>query len=711
ATDDRAISLPPLTGGTVSITDNLISGAHESSFGSASWGRGIWFDGGGVDLVVTGNTIEWSRTGINIDMGGSSTATIDGNTFSGTGSGVSGGVDADGVSINDNTFGNVGTDFNFRGLTSGVTFDAEAAIETLNPTGTPAQDAVIVLGGAGADTLKGTAGSDLLDGNNHATLGANNDADDLDGRGGDDALFGRGGDDTLKGGSGSDTIDGGAGTDTAVFDGDWSDYTITFDSGTGTYMVTGNGDTDTLTNVELIKFGSGAAINIADAVDVDPVLGPIGTLNVDEDTMDGTVIATAAATDANADAGFDDEVTFSLRAIGGGVFTGPFEINATTGEITLSGSLDFEAVDEYTFIVVAADNAGNEDTEEVTVNVQSVDEGIGGLDTSIDMLFEEGTTLSALDNVGTDDSLTFDVNALNLGGGGKVFLADGVTELTAAMNNLTLDQVNGLLYSSGTDGSQTTIQLVADDGLGNTELITFTLGASAPVNGAHVGTTAADRLDGAAGNDYINGKAGADTMIGGRGDDVIVIDEAGDMAVERLNEGTDEVRTFINYMLGANIENGKAIGGAGIALGGNALDNKLTGNSAANNLTGRAGDDVLDGKYGNDILNGNMDNDTFVFSTALNRTKNVDRVFGFDRLDDQIQLSSDVFSKAGADGLLAAAAFKLGASATDASDRIIYNQSTGELFYDADGNGTAAQVLFAVIANRADLRAADFEII
>ena len=71
--DDRAIIGNPSATGTISITDNLISGTSQGQFGTASWGRGIWFDGGGVDLVVTGNAIQWTRTGINLDMSGDST--------------------------------------------------------------------------------------------------------------------------------------------------------------------------------------------------------------------------------------------------------------------------------------------------------------------------------------------------------------------------------------------------------------------------------------------------------------------------------------------------------------------------------------------------------------------------------------------------------------------------------------------------------------
>ena len=76
--DDRAIMINPILGGTLTITDNLISGTQHGQFSTASWGRGIWFDGGGVALVVSGNTIEWARTGLNLEMSGSSTADLSG---------------------------------------------------------------------------------------------------------------------------------------------------------------------------------------------------------------------------------------------------------------------------------------------------------------------------------------------------------------------------------------------------------------------------------------------------------------------------------------------------------------------------------------------------------------------------------------------------------------------------------------------------------
>ena len=53
----------------------------------------------------------------------------------------------------------------------------------------------------------------------------------------------------------------------------------------------------------------------------------------------------------------------------------------------------------------------------------------------------------------------------------------------------------------------------------------------------------------------------------------------------------------------------------------------------------------------------------------------------------------------------------VGSAALDADDRIIYDQTTGLLYYDADGNGAGAAVLFAGVAGLPALTAADFTVI
>ena len=50
----------------------------------------------------------------------------------------------------------------------------------------------------------------------------------------------------------------------------------------------------------------------------------------------------------------------------------------------------------------------------------------------------------------------------------------------------------------------------------------------------------------------------------------------------------------------------------------------------------------------------------------------------------------------------------MGSSAGDADDRIVYDSGTGEIFYDADGSGAVAAILFATVTAGSPLTNADF---
>lgn len=88
----------------------------------------------------------------------------------------------------------------------------------------------------------------------------------------------------------------------------------------------------------------------------------------------------------------------------------------------------------------------------------------------------------------------------------------------------------------------------------------------------------------------------------------------------------------------------------------------------------------------------------------------MDRISDFIDRDDTIRLDYKVVGglKTGA---LSSARFCVGSDAKDSSDRIIYDKATGELFYDPDGTGAAAQIKFATLISKPTLSAADFYII
>jgi Ca2+-binding RTX toxin-like protein len=55
--------------------------------------------------------------------------------------------------------------------------------------------------------------------------------------------------------------------------------------------------------------------------------------------------------------------------------------------------------------------------------------------------------------------------------------------------------------------------------------------------------------------------------------------------------------------------------------------------------------------------------------------------------------------------------FHAGAAAADANDFIVYNQATGLLLYDVNGNAAGGAIAFAVLANKSVLAANDFLVI
>ena len=120
---------------------------------------------------------------------------------------------------------------------------------------------------------------------------------------------------------------------------------------------------------------------------------------------------------------------------------------------------------------------------------------------------------------------------------------------------------------------------------------------------------------------------------------------------------------------------------------------------------------MINGGAGNDVLTGGAGNDTFFFNTALNASNNVDTITDFFIPGDTIQLeNTEVFSKLAA-GTLIDAAFYRGAAAHDASDRIIYNPTTGALLYDSNGSAGGGAVKFATLAKSLALTHLDFFVV
>ena len=77
--------------------------------------------------------------------------------------------------------------------------------------------------------------------------------------------------------------------------------------------------------------------------------------------------------------------------------------------------------------------------------------------------------------------------------------------------------------------------------------------------------------------------------------------------------------------------------------------------------------------------------------------------------DDSIRLENAIFTLLTATGALAQELFKdLSLAAQDANDVIVYNRTTGELFYDTNGLTAGGQTLFADVTDGTALTFADF---
>ena len=270
------------------------------------------------------------------------------------------------------------------------------------------------------------------------------------------------------------------------------------------------------------------------------------------------------------------------------------------------------------------------------------------------------------------------------GGLGADVLDGGIGVDTADYSDKT---VSVSVTLNGATNSSVLVNGVVEDTIRNIENVT--------------GGSGADTLTGDGLANSLNGGSGIDTLTGGNGNDTYTIETVDDLVVEtNADAATGGIDTVLSslaaYTLTTNVENLTLTGAASINGTGNTLNNVITGNGAANILTGGLGNDTITGGLGADI---------FRFASALNPATNVDRITDFtptavSTTTDRIQLENTgarLFTAITTTGTLAATAFVSGAVFTSAAQLIRYDGGTGNLFYDSDGNGSKASILFAIL--------------
>jgi len=282
-----------------------------------------------------------------------------------------------------------------------------------------------------------------------------------------------------------------------------------------------------------------------------------------------------------------------------------------------------------------------------------------------------------------------------------------------------VDDAGDVVSEAGTTGTDWVLSSVSFTLPDAVEYLTLT--GSSAINGT--GNSAANLLLGNAAANLLDGLGGADTMKGGAGDDTYIVDNAADRAVELAGAGSDAVQASVSYRLGANVENLTLTGSSAINGTGNAIANTIVGNDAANVLVGMGGADTLQGGLGNDSLKGGTGNDELtggdgadVFFFVENPGPgSADVITDFASGADRMRLDDARFTAIGALGSFALndARFVSGAGLTggqDADDRIVYNSTTGALYYDSDGSSATAGLIFATLQGAPALAATDFSV-
>jgi Ca2+-binding RTX toxin-like protein len=197
------------------------------------------------------------------------------------------------------------------------------------------------------------------------------------------------------------------------------------------------------------------------------------------------------------------------------------------------------------------------------------------------------------------------------------------------------------------------------------------------------GGNLADSLSGGGGNDSLDGGDGNDSLTGGDDDDTLI----GGLGSDSLSGDAG------NDSLDGGGANDTLLGGGG--------NDTLLGDAGNDSLDGGGANDRLIGGLGNDTLTGGLGADRFVYN---NSNEGPDTITDFNVSQDFIQVSAVGFGGGLTTGTLVAGSplFLSGAgitSATNSTQRFIYNTTNGGLWFDVDGVGGDASVQFATLSN------------
>ncbi|GBE93521.1 Ig-like domain-containing protein [Nostoc cycadae] len=393
----------------------------------------------------------------------------------------------------------------------------------------------------------------------------------------------------------------------------------------------------------------------------------VTSINENTNTSDRIKVADIAITD-------DGRGTNNLSVTGADASF--FEIDNSVLYLRANTNLDFETRSNYG-VTVAVDDPTVGTTPDATANfslaVNNVNETPTARNDSTTTTDIQPVIINVLTNDSDPDSNPLTINSFT----------------NPTTGNLVRNNDNTFTYTPqiGFTGADSFTYTVSDGNLTSTATVnlTVTLGSN-QINGTNgsdilLGTSRIDVIRSLGGNDIISGLGNNDVIYGGDGNDII---DGG--------AGNDS-------LYGEN--------GSDIVYGGDGNDT-LNGGAGDDMLLGDAGNDTLIGGLGRDILAGGNGRDSFYLNNGAGNSDIItDLVSGIDSL----VVSQLEFGLNQVLGTLDPGLFRLGSSASTASDRFIYDRSTGKLFFDQDGIGSVAKVQIGQLSNRPTLSNTDFTVI
>jgi Ca2+-binding RTX toxin-like protein len=628
--------------------------------------------GAGVDTLVA---IE--------DLIGSAFAdTLIGNALANTIAGGDGANVIDGGDGNDKVSAGTGDDRLEGGAGNDtLTYASAAAGVTVALAVGSAQNT----GGAGTDTVSG-----------FENLVGSNFADTLSGDSGYNIISGGDGNDIIDGNAGNDQLSGGAGEDWVSYQSATAGVTVVL--GQTTAQNTFGAGTDTLSGFENI-YGSAFADTFIGTAGQNRFSGGDGV-----DTVSYTVASAAVSVDLRV-LGFQNtggdgiDQLLGIENLTGSAFNDVL-IGSNTGANLLNGGAGNDQLFGMDGADTLAGGAGDDLLDGgIGIDTVTYSGATGAVRVDLSVLIAQDTLGAGVDTIVGLENLTGSAFA-------DVLIGDaGANLISGGTGDDTIEGGAGNDKLQGGNGNDTVSYSRADGG------VTVNLATSLAQNtgGAGVDTlTGFENVLGSSYGDTLMGDASANRIDGGEGVDTVSYALASaavsvDLALagpqNTIGAGVDTL-TSIENLTGSAFND---------TLFGNDGDNVLIGGAGSDALSGRAGNDMLVGGLGLNTLTGGAGADNFVFD-VLKASSNRDVITDFEHGVDHITLARSAFAAlpGGNADPLAPLAFTTGTAATTVDHRMIYDPLSGNLFYDADGSGSGAQVQIAVLADKPLLDAGDF---